>query len=120
LRVLDVQLAARRKSLSGPAVSRRQNAVKHVDTARNCLDQIFRRADTHQISRRIFRHSRRDVFDDVKHHRLLFADAQTTDGITVKADVYSLFETDSSQIQMAGALNDAKQCLRAAQTFASR
>ena len=99
LRVLDVQFAARRERLAGAAVSRRQNAVKHVDTARHCFDQIFGRADAHQISRRVFRHSRRDVFDDFKHHRLFFADTQSADRVAVKANVYCLFEADSSRDQ---------------------
>src|SRR5215217_7744149 len=95
-RVLDIQLAARRERLSGSAVARRQNAVKHIDAARDCFDQILRCADTHQVARRVFRHSRRDVFYYFKHQRLLFSDAQSTDGVAVEADVYSLFETHAS------------------------
>src|SRR5215213_4858371 len=115
--VLDVQLAARRESLACSTVPRRQNAIKHVNAPRNCLDEIFGRADTHQVSRRVFRHFRDDLFYHIKHHRLLFADAQSADGVAVKANVYGLFETDSSQISMAGALHDSKQGLRTAQTF---
>src|SRR6185369_13819322 len=92
-RVLDIQLAARRERLSGAAIARRQNAVKHIDAARNCFHQILGRADAHQVSRRVFRHSRRDVFNYFKHQRLLFSDAQSADGVAVEADVYGLFET---------------------------
>src|ERR1051325_8829137 len=102
LRVLDVQLAARCESLPGAAVSRWQNTVKHVDATRHSFNQILRRSDAHQVSRGVFRHLGRDVLDDFKHQRLLFTDAQTTDSVAVKADVYGLFETDSSQVQMPG------------------
>src|SRR5689334_19557827 len=117
LRILDIQLATRGECLSGAAVPRGQNAIKHVDTARYCVNQILRCTNAHQVSWSVFRHSRRDVFDYVKHQRLLFPNAQATDGVTVKADIYSLFETVASQIEVAGALDDAEECLGAAQVF---
>ena len=48
---------------------------------------------------------------DVVHHRLFLADAQSADGVAVKADLDGPFETFFSQIQMSGTLNDAEQCL---------
>src|SRR5688500_17349035 len=75
LRVLDVQLAARRESLPGTAVTRWQNAVKHVDTSGRSFYEILGCVDTHQVPRGVFGHTRRDVFDDFKHQRLLFSDA---------------------------------------------
>ena len=45
-----------------------QHAIEHIDAARDRLNQVFRRADTHQISRLIGGHARRDVFNDLEHH----------------------------------------------------
>src|SRR5205085_511679 len=117
LRVLDVQLAARRESLTGATVARRQNTVKHVYATRYRLDQILWRSNAHQITRRFFWHSRCEVLNYVKHHRFLFADTQSADRVTVKTDVDGLFETHSSEIEVSGTLDDAEECLCAAQAF---
>ena len=61
LRVLNVQSSARGESLTVAAVARREDAVEHIDPARDTLDQVFRRADTHQVSRPRVGHARRDV-----------------------------------------------------------
>src|SRR5829696_6812687 len=108
LRVLDIQLAARGESLASAPVTCRQDAVKHVDPASHGLNKILGSSDAHQVSRGIFGHAGRDVFDHFEHQRLLFTDAQAADGVTVKADVYGLFEAYPSQVEMAGALDDAK------------
>src|SRR6185369_9563582 len=107
----------RRERLTGSPVTRGQNAVKHIDTASYSFDQVRRCANTHQVSRRIPRHSRGDVIDNVEHHRLLFPDAQSADCITVKTDLDRLFETLTPQIEVTRALNNAKQCLLPAQAF---
>ena len=51
LGVLHVQLSARCERLARPTVPGRQHAVKHVDTSCYCFDEIFWRADAHQITR---------------------------------------------------------------------
>src|SRR5688500_16528153 len=79
LRVLDVQLPARRERMSVPAVPRRQKTVILVDTARYCFNEILRRAQAHQVSRAIFRRPWRDVADDQMNHCLLFSDAQNAE-----------------------------------------
>src|ERR1044072_7058850 len=96
--VLDIEPAARRERLARAAVAGRQNAVEHVDAARDCFDEIFWRADAHQVPRRISRHSWRHVFDYFKHHCLLFPHPQPADRVAVEADVDGLFETDPPQI----------------------
>src|ERR1043166_6851291 len=113
LRVLDVQLATRGERLTGPPVARRQNAIKHIDAARDRFDQIFGRADAHQITRRLVRHPRRNLVDYFKHHRLLFTDAQPANRITVKTDLDCLFQTATPQIEVTRALNNANQSLPA-------
>src|ERR1051325_2604772 len=95
--VLDVEPAARRERLARAAVAGRQNAVEHVDAARDCFDEIFWRADAHQVPRRISRHSWGDVFDYFKHHCLLSPHAKPADRVAVEADVDGLFETNPPQ-----------------------
>ena len=117
LGVFDVQLASGRKRLARASIARRQNAVKHVDAPRDRFHEIFRRADAHQVSWKVSRQSRRDLVYYFKHYRLLFTDAQSADGVAVETDLDRLLETLSPQIHVTGALNNAKQCLCAAECF---
>src|ERR1044072_6655205 len=96
--VLDIEPAARRERLARAAVAGRQNAVEHVDAARDCFDDIFWSADAHKVPRRITRHSRGDGFDYFKHRCLLFPHAQPADRLAIEADVDGLFETHPPQI----------------------
>ena len=47
LGIFDVQLAAGRECLTRAPVAGWQDAVKHVHAARDRLDEVFRRPDTH-------------------------------------------------------------------------
>src|SRR5688572_13320173 len=117
LGIFDVQLAARGKCLAGSPVTRRQNAVEHVDPAGHGLDEVFGRADAHQVSRTLFRHFWPNLVDYLKHSRLLFANTEPADRVTVEANLHGLFETLPPQIHVTRALNDAKQRLHAADSF---
>jgi hypothetical protein len=75
LRVLDIELPTGRERLAGTAISRWQNAVKHVDAACDSLDKIFRGTDAHQIAGLFRWHQGRDLLNHVKHDRFLLADA---------------------------------------------
>src|SRR4030095_11799495 len=87
LRVLNVYLASGSESLSGSSISRRQNAVKHVNSMRHRLNQIFGRTDPHQIARLIRGQDRSKIANHAPHCTFFFADAQTTDGVTVKTNL---------------------------------
>ncbi len=86
-RVAQIDLAQPRKRHAVTAVPGRHHAIEHVDAARHRLQQIFRRADAHQIARAIRRQHRRGLLDHRQHHRLRLADRQAADGIAVKADL---------------------------------
>src|SRR4026209_647992 len=114
LGVLHVQLSAGCERLARPTVPGRQHAVKHVDTSCYCFDEIFWRADAHQITRRISGHQRDYSIDNVPHYCLLFPDTQSTNRISIKPNFLDSFETLSSQIMMGCSLNDSEQRLRTA------
>src|SRR2546421_9959618 len=115
-RVLDVQLSARGERLPVATVARRDDAVEHVNAARDALDQVFRRADAHQVARRVRRHLWRDPFDDLVHHFLLLADAQSPDGVAVEADLDRARKALAPQVQVRCALHDAEDRLTTAHT----
>ena len=75
------------------------------------FDQIFRRADSHQVTRLVGGHARRDLLDHFQHYRLLFTDTESADSVSIKADLYRAFQTFAAQIQMRCALHDAKERL---------
>src|SRR6266850_4103792 len=83
LRVFHVQLAARREGLASAAIARWQHAIEHVNAPSHSFDQVLRRTDAHQITRAAVRHQRSKLLDYFKHYRLLFAHAETADGIAV-------------------------------------
>ena len=112
----DVQLPCRRKRLRFvrcASAKRSQTCRYHARQLRRDLP-AFRRPSGIAA---ILRHSRADVVDDLKHHRLLFSDAEPTDRVAVKSNVYGLFEAVASQVEMAGALNDSEECLCPAKLF---
>src|SRR5919112_6636296 len=116
-RVLDVEAPARGESLAVAAVARRDDAVEHVDAARDALDQILRRADAHQVSRPLVGHPRRNRLDDLVHDRLLFPDAQTPDGVPVEPDLDRALKTLAPQVKVRRALHDAEERLTPAQAL---
>src|ERR1041384_8177910 len=93
LSILYVQLPAGGECLASPSVPRRQYTIEHINTICDSFNQIFRGSNAHQVTRLVSRHSRSNVADYVKHHQLLFTDAQPTNCITIKTNLNSLFET---------------------------
>src|SRR2546423_10109961 len=119
-RVLDVQLSARGERLPVATVARRHHAVEHVNAARDALYQVFRRADAHQVARRVRRHLWRDPFDHLVHHFLLFAHAQSPDGVAVEAYFDRSRKALAPQVKVRRALHDAEDGLTTAQGFNCR
>ena len=66
-------------------IARRQHAVEHVDAVADRLDDVFRRADAHQVARLVVRQPRRDMGFDAAHCLLRLADRQTADRIADEA-----------------------------------
>ena len=65
--VFNHQTAVRSHACSVSCNSRRQNAVKHVDSANRTVDQSVRRTDAHQIARLVFRNERRREIQNMIH-----------------------------------------------------
>src|SRR2546423_1708716 len=118
-RVLDVQLSARGERLTVATVARRHHAVEHVNAARDALYQVFRRTDAHQVARRCRRHLWRDPLDHLVHHFLLFADAQSPDGVAVEADFDRSRKALAPQVKVRRALHDAEDRLTTVQAVAA-
>ena len=74
------------EQLAVARVARGQDAVEHVDAARDALHEIDRRADAHQVAGAIGREQRRRLLGDVVHQRNRLADAESADRIRLEAD----------------------------------
>src|SRR5437660_1273256 len=85
-RVLDAQEAARREDMSVARVARWKDAIEHVDTARDRLDEIFGRADAHEVARPVGRHAWRDERGYAVHLVLRLADREPSDRVSIEAN----------------------------------
>ncbi len=84
-RILQVELAVTRIRDTMAAGAGRHHAVEHVDAARYRLDDIVRRADAHQVARRVGRQRRHGHVEHRQHRRLWLADREPADGIAIEA-----------------------------------
>ena len=57
-----------------------QDAVEHIDAARDAVDQVFGRADTHQVTRLVIRQERSNQVQSCMHLCFGLADRQSADG----------------------------------------
>src|SRR5262249_58757199 len=112
-RVGEVDRAAPREGHAVTSVARRQNAIEHVNTARHRLDEIMRRADTHQITRALIGKHWRRFGDDPEHHLLRFADGKAADRVAVKIHAGKFAGTFDAQREVVATLYDTKQCIAA-------
>ena len=109
--VADIDRAETGKRLGGAAGTGRHHAVEHVDPAQNGTDDIVRPADAHQVAGLVVgQHSRR-IIQHFKHFFLPFADRQSADGITVKADFFQPFRRPGAQIPIISPLLDAENAV---------
>ena len=107
--VAQIDLAEPRIRHPVTAVARRHHAIEHVDAARDGLQNIFGRADTHQIPWTPLGQDRDDLIDRRKHHRLRFADREAPDRVAVKADLDQASRAGPAQLRDVAALRDAEQ-----------
>ena len=90
-------------------VTRRHDAIEHVDPARHRLQHILGRTDPHQISRSIVGEDRFDLLNHRKHHRLRFPDRQSAYRIAMKTDVHQRPGAGAPQFGYIATLDDAEQ-----------
>ncbi len=90
-------------------VAGRHHAIEHIDAARDRLQNVFGRADAHQIPRAILRQDRGDLIDHREHHRLRFPDREAPDRVTMKTDLDQAVRAGPSEFRHVAALRDAEQ-----------
>ena len=73
-------------------IAGRQDAVKHVDTGIDGLDDIFRRTDPHQVAWRGSRHGGHRVPQDMLAFFPGLTDRESTEGVAVKTDFLQAIE----------------------------
>ena len=113
LRVADLDVAPAREQPAVACVARGHHAVEHVDAFGDCIDDVFRRADAHQVARLLRRKAWRDVRDHSLHVGLRLTDREPADRVAVEADLLQGFVRDVAQVFVHSALNDAEEGVRA-------
>src|SRR4029079_13120033 len=108
LGILDVETSFAREELPVPGVAGGQDAIEEVDAATHTLNEIDRRADTHQITRSVLRQQRRSQLGDVVHQRNRLADAETANGIGLKSNRARLVHALGPKVGERSALNDSE------------
>src|SRR5690349_17745544 len=91
-----------------------QDTIEDVDAAQDAVDQILRRADSHQVARFVFG---KKWLHHVQHSVHLFfglAHRQSADGDAGRVERSDEFGGGSSKVRLNAALNDSEQGLVAA------
>src|ERR1051326_1838836 len=97
------------------AVSRetgRQHAIEHVHPARDHLQKLRRRAESHGVTRSIGWQKWFCRFNRAHHFLFWFAHADSTNGVTIEIKLHDRLGALLAQILERSALDDAKQKLR--------
>ena len=97
-----------------PRVAGRHHAIEHVDAALDGENDVFRRADTHQVAGFVFRQTVAHVVENALHVFLRLTDRQAAQRIAVEADFAQLFQRAFAQVFVHAALDDGEQGIRVA------
>ena len=89
----------------------RQDAIENIHTAQHTVDQIFGRADAHQVTRFILRQQRKHDIEHGMHLVLGLAHRKPADGDAGRIESGNKFSGFRSQVGLNAALNDAEQRL---------
>ena len=81
MRILDLDVAIAGKNPAVTRIAGRHHAIEHVDAGFDRENQVFRRADAHQVARLVRRQAVRRVRHDALHFFLGLADADAADGV---------------------------------------
>ena len=112
LGVLDLDVAKTGEQPAIAGVTRRHDAVEHVDAVRHARHQVFRRAHAHQVMRLVGRQARTHVGQHAHHVFLRLADGQAADGDAGEIDLFQLGQRFVAQHFEHAALHDAEQRIR--------
>src|SRR4051812_38764751 len=80
-RVLDDDMSVAGKKPAVTSMPRRHDAVEHVHTTSNALDQISRSTDSHQVARFVCRKLRLQILKDFIHQRFRLSDREASNRI---------------------------------------
>ena len=119
--VPEVEAPLPRERAAGARGARRQDAVEHVDAARDHLEHALRVADAHEVARLLRRAGaarRRDVASNIGV--ALLADAEAADRVAVEVERDELLDRAAAELGVEAALRDPEAELAAARAAASR
>ncbi len=104
--VHEVESSFRRKGGVVAGQAGRQDAIENVDAARHAVDQIFRRANTHQVAGFIFGQKWNDHVERVVHLLFGLANGESADGDAGGAERSNELGRLSPQVRLNAALHD--------------
>ena len=111
LRVADIDRSVAREELAVASVTGRHNAVEHIDTAGNVLQQVDRRTDAHQVAGLVFGEDAIGKLDHLVHLLRGLPDGKATDGIPFSAERSHEFGSSRTQLGVDTALHDGEEAL---------
>ncbi len=88
-----------------------QHTIKDIHSARHAVDQIFGRADSHQVARFVFGQERRDHIQRSVHLLLCLPHRESADGNAGRIERGDEFGGLRSEVCLDAALHDAEQSL---------
>lgn len=112
--VLDVERTVPGPGLAMAAGAGRQDAIEHVNAARDRFEDVERLANAHQITRPVCGQKRGCAVQRGAHGVKALADRKAADRIAVKADLLQPLGAFAAQVGESGALDNAEQRLAGA------
>ena len=88
-----------------------EDAIEHVNAARDEFDHLGGRAETHRVARLLGGKKRFGDFDGAKHFGFGFADADAADGVAIKFEGNEGLGAFFAEVGSDAPLNDAKDHL---------
>src|SRR3989338_4971533 len=107
----DIYFSKRRKEGSVTGIASRHNAVEHINTTFDVLNQIFRRSNPHEIAWLISGHQWGSVFNRIVHEIVRFTDRETSDSKYVIIHRAEFFSRLSTEIKVRSPLDNGKNVL---------
>ncbi len=107
--VFDHHPPCRGKQKAVTRVTRREDAVEHVDPSAHALEQVLWFTNPHEIARLVHRQLGSSMCHEIVHDVPWFTDAQTAYGIAVEAALDQFLYTPISQLFISAALDNTKE-----------
>ena len=114
--VFDVEHAETGEDLTGTARARGEDAVHHIDTARDIADDVVGFADANQVAWFVFGELVWRELEGVEHGLLTLTDCEATDSVAFKADILKGLSGLGAQVFFEAALLDSEQGVTGALT----